>query len=232
MGRRRRCSSLHLSFSSSVPREVTDRAWMNSENSMRPSCRVTKGREREREGGGNGPETRWASYFTLAVLSWAPCSPFHDVLARCVLLKMGPDVCSKSAAIFALHLALSWGSGMSPPVISKMDAAGPRSKKPTAHKQRPQVRGIFESRHVQQGRKHSSPQSPQFPITLPETQPSALFCEATLCAADRKRLLTRIMIKCRIAAQMSLIRGDSSSYDLQPWAAAAGHLLKSHWGAA
>lgn len=28
---------LHLSFSSSVPREVTDSAWMNSENSILPS---------------------------------------------------------------------------------------------------------------------------------------------------------------------------------------------------
>lgn len=33
---------LHRSFSSRVPLEVTDSAWMNSENSIRPSC----GRER------------------------------------------------------------------------------------------------------------------------------------------------------------------------------------------
>lgn len=35
------CLCLHLSFSSRVPREVIDKAWMNSENSMRPSCRET-----------------------------------------------------------------------------------------------------------------------------------------------------------------------------------------------
>ena len=38
---------LHLSFSSRVPREVTDSAWMNSENSMRPSCREGQGGDRE-----------------------------------------------------------------------------------------------------------------------------------------------------------------------------------------
>lgn len=43
------CIFSHLSFSSRVPREVTDKAWMNSENSMRPSYRLAKGRERERE---------------------------------------------------------------------------------------------------------------------------------------------------------------------------------------
>ena len=69
----------HLSFSSRVPREVTDKAWMNSENSMRPSCTVAKGRERERgRERENGPETRWASYFALGgvVLSWTPCCSF------------------------------------------------------------------------------------------------------------------------------------------------------------
>lgn len=55
---------------------------------------------------------------TLAVLSWCPC---------CTLLKRGPDVCSKSKAIFALHLALSWGRNMSPLVITKMDATGSQS---------------------------------------------------------------------------------------------------------
>lgn len=34
---------LHRSFSSRVPLEVTDSAWMNSENSIRPSCRREKG---------------------------------------------------------------------------------------------------------------------------------------------------------------------------------------------
>lgn len=35
---------LHRSFSSRVPLEVTDSAWMNSENSIRPSCRRERGR--------------------------------------------------------------------------------------------------------------------------------------------------------------------------------------------
>lgn len=34
---------LHRSFSSSVPLEVTDSAWMNSENSIRPSWQEREG---------------------------------------------------------------------------------------------------------------------------------------------------------------------------------------------
>lgn len=87
----------------------------------------TKGRQREngREEMAQRQDEHLAShslYFheLLAVLSWCPC---------CILLKTGPDVCSKSAAIFAPHLALSWGTNMSPLVISKMDATGSSSKK-------------------------------------------------------------------------------------------------------
>lgn len=42
--------------------------------------------------------------------------------------RTGPGICSKSEAIFAPHLALSWGRDMSPPVITKMDATGSQSR--------------------------------------------------------------------------------------------------------
>lgn len=76
------CIFSHLNFSSRVPREVTDKAWMNSENSMRPSYRVTKRREREREWERRkGPEKRRASYFNCCSCSFINSLLFfHDAL--------------------------------------------------------------------------------------------------------------------------------------------------------
>lgn len=79
------CIFLHLNFSSRVPREVTDKAWMNSENSMRPSYRVKKGREETAQ----RPDEHLTShllylYFQELLLF------FHDALA--VFWKRGQTV--------------------------------------------------------------------------------------------------------------------------------------------
>lgn len=75
---------------------------------------------------GKHPGTRWAPRLFLAVTVFykAPCVSFLVSF----VLKMGPDVCSKWAAILAPHLALSGGWNVSPLVISETD-----SPKPTLH---------------------------------------------------------------------------------------------------
>lgn len=57
--------ALHRNFSSRVPREVTDRAWMNSENSMRPSCGESKGGDGENKNHSEGQGRR--GFYTLAL---------------------------------------------------------------------------------------------------------------------------------------------------------------------
>lgn len=76
---------------------------MNSENSMRPSCRQTKS------------EGWWASYTRCSLLRR------YNVLDA-FGWKWGQTSCSELLAIFALHLVLSWGRNMSPVVISETDA--------------------------------------------------------------------------------------------------------------
>lgn len=70
------CIFLHLNFSSRVPREVTDKACMNSENSMRPSCRVTKGGERGRK----WPRDRVSILLHTRYTFMGYLLFFHDVL--------------------------------------------------------------------------------------------------------------------------------------------------------
>lgn len=88
--RRRVPVSLHLNFSSRVPREVTDKAWMNSENSMRPSYGEIKGRDRK---------IKWPTD-KMRVLD---LQFFHDVLAA---------LCWKRGQTFApsprLFLPCTW----------------------------------------------------------------------------------------------------------------------------
>lgn len=141
---------------------------------------------------------------TLAVLSWCPC---------CTLLKTGPDVCSKSKAIFALHLALSWGRNMSPLVITKMDATGSQSTSystknnhcifwgkdvsndstqsdwawkiiPSDEVENVPLWHFFPLSFVGISCTKSRHRGSKLPITLTKLWPLAFYWEATLCAAE------------------------------------------------
>lgn len=75
-----------------------DASILRSDNRKTGRERVRGEDERERAKGGGGQDEHFTSHLLwlyfhefLAVLSWCPC---------CILLKTGPDVCSKSAAIF------------------------------------------------------------------------------------------------------------------------------------
>lgn len=133
---------------------------MNSENSMRPSCRATERGERKRVKR-NGPETRWGSHFTLAVavLSQTLSCSFHDVLAG-FFWKWGQTFAPSQMLFFASHLALSWGRNMSPLVISKKNATGSKSKNYSRQTYDHNIRGaktprIFQSFHITNGREWS-----------------------------------------------------------------------------
>lgn len=173
---------------------------------------------------------------------------FHDVLAV-FGWKRGQTVCTKSAAIFALHLALSWGRDMSLLVISKMDATGSWSKSystTTVVYLGPETFHFIFSSHstsrqiilsdkvwkippwhlfplcfVKNPTQRNSPQKLNI-FQLPSQKNCGLQCSST-----RQRFVKPWIIKRRLrVARMEQIQTNSSRYDLQPQATAGDFTSK------